>query len=123
MALGALFGALNTMYSAVSARTAEIGTLRALGFGSLPVIASVMAEAMALSLLGGALGAGIAYGLFNGYSVSTLGGNFTQVAFNFAVTPALVVQGLTWALAIGFVGGLFPAVRAARLPVTQALRG
>jgi putative ABC transport system permease protein len=123
MAIGALFGALNTMYSAVSARTAEIGTLRALGFGSLPVIASVMAEAMALSLLGGALGAGIAYGLFNGYSVSTLGGNFTQVAFNFAVTPALVVQGLTWALAIGFVGGLFPAVRAARLPVTQALRG
>jgi putative ABC transport system permease protein len=123
MAIGALFGALNTMYSAVSARTAEIGTLRALGFGSLPVIASVMAEAMALSLLGGALGAGIAYGLFNGYSVSTLGGNFTQVAFNFAVTPALVLQGLTWALAIGFVGGLFPAVRAARLPVTQALRG
>lgn len=123
MAIGALFGALNTMYSAVSARTAEIGTLRALGFGSLPVIASVMAEAMALSLLGGALGAGIAYLLFNGYSVSTLGGNFTQVAFNFAVTPTLVLQGLTWALAIGFVGGLFPAVRAARLPVTQALRG
>jgi putative ABC transport system permease protein len=123
MAIGALFGALNTMYSAVSARTAEIGTLRALGFGSLPVVASVMAEAMALSLVGGLLGAGIAFALFNGYSVSTLGGNFTQIAFNFAVTPGLVVQGLVWALAIGFVGGLFPAVRAARLPVTEALRG
>ena len=123
MAIGALFGALNTMFSAVSARTAEIGTLRALGFGSAPVIASVMAEAMALSVLGGLLGAGIAYGVFNGYSVSTLGGNFTQVAFNFAVTPRLVTQGLIWALVIGFIGGLFPAVRAARLPVTQALRG
>lgn len=123
MAIGALFGALNTMYSAVSARTAEIGTLRALGFGSAPVIASVMAEAMALSLAGGLLGAGVAYALFNGYSVSTMGGGFTQVAFNFAVTPALVINGLVWALAIGFLGGLFPAVRAARLPVTAALRG
>ena len=123
MAIGALFGALNTMYSAVSARTAEIGTLRALGFGSAPVVASVMAEAMALSLAGGMLGAGIAYAIFNGYAVSTLGGNFTQIAFNFAVTPVLVLQGLSWALAIGFLGGLFPAVRAARLPVTEALRG
>ena len=123
MAIGALFGALNTMYSAVSSRTAEIGTLRALGFGALPVVASVMAEAMALSLLGGLLGAGIAYGLFNGYSVSTMGGGFTQVAFNFAVTPSLVIRGLVWALAIGFIGGFFPAIRAARLPVTEALRG
>ena len=123
MAFGALFGALNTMYSAVSTRTQEIGTLRALGFGSAPVIASVMAEAMLLSLAGGLLGAGVAWLLFNGYSVSTLGGNFTQIAFNFAVTPTLVLQGLAWALGIGFVGGLFPAVRAARLPVTAALRG
>ena len=123
MAFGALFGALNTMYSAVSARTAEIGTLRALGFGNAPVVASVMAEAMFLSLLGGVLGAGIAYVLFNDYSVSTLGGGFTQVAFNFAVTPGLVAQGLSWALTIGFLGGLAPAVRAARLPVTAALRG
>ena len=122
MAFGALFGALNTMYSAVSARTREIGTLRALGFGRLPVVASVMAEAMALSLVGGVLGAGVSFLLFNGYSVSTLGGGFTQVAFNFAVTPALVVQGLVWALAIGFLGGLLPALRAARLPVTTALR-
>ena len=123
MAFGALFGALNTMYSAVSARTAEIGTLRALGFGNAPVVASVMAEAMALSLLGGMIGAVTAYLLFNDYSVSTLSGSFTQVAFNFAVTPGLVLQGLTWALGIGFLGGLAPALRAARLPVTAALRG
>jgi len=123
MAFGALFGALNTMYSAVSARTQEIGTLRALGFGAAPVIASVMAEAVILSLCGGLLGAVLAYVLFNGYSVSTLGGNFTQVAFNFAVTPALVMKGLTWSLAIGFIGGFAPAIRAARLPVTAALRG
>ncbi len=122
MAVGALFGALNTMYSAVSARTVEIGTLRALGFGRLPVIASVMAESMVLSMLGGGIGSLVAYGLFNGYSVSTLGGGFTQVAFNFAVTPGLLLQGLSWALAIGFIGGLLPAVRAARLPVTAALR-
>lgn len=123
MAFGALFGALNTMYSAVSARTQEIGTLRALGFGAAPVIASVMAEAVILSLCGGLLGALLAYVLFNGYSVSTLGGNFTQVAFNFAVTPSLVSKGLVWSLAIGFIGGFAPAIRAARLPVTAALRG
>lgn len=122
MAVGALFGALNTMYSAVSARTVEIGTLRALGFGRLPVVASVMAESMLLSAAGGLIGAVVAYGLFNDYSVSTLGGGFTQVAFNFAVTPALVLRGLLWALGIGFLGGLMPAVRAARLPVTTALR-
>jgi putative ABC transport system permease protein len=122
MGFGALFGALNTMYSAVSSRTKEIGTLRALGFGSLPVVASVMAEAMALSLAGGLLGAAVAYVLFNGHSVATLGGNFTQIAFRFAVTPALVLQGLTWALTIGFLGGLAPALRASRLPVTAALR-
>ena len=123
MAFGALFGALNTMYSAVSARTQEIGTLRALGFGAAPVIASVMAEAVILSLCGGLLGAVLAYVLFNGYSVSTLGGNFTQVAFNFAVTPKLVFNGLIWSLTIGFIGGFAPAIRAARLPVTTALRG
>jgi len=122
MAIGALFGALNTMYAAVSARTQEIGTLRALGFGVAPVVASVMAEAVVLALAGGLLGAVLAFIMFNGYSVSTLGAGFTQVAFNFAVTPALVIQGLTWALGIGFIGGLLPAWRAARLPVTAALR-
>jgi putative ABC transport system permease protein len=123
MGIGALFGALNTMYSAVSARTAEIGTLRALGFGALPVVASVMAEALILAGSGGLLGALLAYGLFNGYSVSTLGSNFTQVAFDFAVTPILVLMGLVSALSIGFLGGLLPALRAARMPVTAALRG
>jgi putative ABC transport system permease protein len=123
MAAGALFGALNTMYSAVSSRTVEIGTLRALGFGRVPVVASVMAEALLLSLAGGLLGALLAWLLFNGYQVSTLGSGFTQIAFDFAVTPALMLQGLGWALAIGFLGGLLPALRAARLPVTEALRG
>lgn len=123
MAIGATFGALNTMYSAVSARTAEIGTLRALGFGAMPVVASVMAEALVLAISGGVLGAGLAYLLFNGYSVSTLGSGFTQVAFKFAVTPGLVMTGLALSLFIGFVGGLLPAIRAARMQVTSALRG
>ena len=122
MAFGATFGALNTMYSAVSARTREIGTLRALGFGASPVVASVMAEALLLSTSGGALGALFAYLVFNGYAVSTLGGGFTQVAFQFAVTPQLVAIGLSLAIAIGFIGGLAPAIRAARIPVTSALR-
>lgn len=122
MAFGAVFGALNTMYSAVSARTREIGTLRALGFGAIPVVASVMAESLLLSLCGGVLGAVIAYLAFNGYAVSTLGGGFTQVAFQFAVTPQLVLLGVMLALKIGFIGGLAPAVRAARIPVTEALR-
>lgn len=122
MAIGATFGALNTMYSAVSARTREIGTLRALGFGAAPVVASVMAEALLLSLAGGVLGAAIAYAAFNGYAVSTLGGGFTQVAFEFAVTPALVLLGVGLALGIGFIGGLAPGIRAARIPVTEALR-
>ena len=122
MALGALFGAINTMYSAVSTRTAEIGTLRALGFGQVPVLASVMAEALLLAFVGGLLGAGIAFVLFNGYAVSTLGSGFTQIAFDFAVTGDLLFKGLTWALAIGFVGGLAPALYAARIPVTEALR-
>jgi putative ABC transport system permease protein len=97
--------------------------LRALGFGALPVIASVMAEALLLSLAGGLMGATIAYLLFNGYAVSTLGGSFTQIGFQFAVTPGLVALGVGLALLIGFIGGLAPAIRAARLPVTAALRG
>jgi len=122
MALGAIFAALNTMYAAVAARGKEIATLRALGFGGLPVLASVMIEALTLSLIGGAIGAVIAYVLFNNFSVSTLGQNFTQVVFAFKVTPALVIEGLIIALVIGFIGGLLPAIRAARLPVTTALR-
>ena len=122
MALGAIFAALNTMYAAVATRSREIATLRAIGFRGLPVVLSVLIEALVLSLIGGALGALIAYVLFNNFTVSTLGQNFTQVVFSFKVTPSLVVSGLIIAVVIGMIGGLFPAIRAARLPVTTALR-
>lgn len=122
MAIGALFGALNTMYSAVSTRSVEIATLRAIGFGGLPVVCSVLTEAVVLSVFGGLLGAAIAYLLFNGMTVSTLGQGFTQVAFAFTVGPELLSRGLFWAVAIGLIGGFFPAIKAARLPVIEALR-
>ena len=122
MALGAMFAALNTMYAAVGARAREIATLRAIGFRGLPVVVSIMLESLLLALVGGLLGAVAAYVLFNDVAVSTLGANFTQVVFQFAVTPALVANGLVIAIAIGMVGGLLPALRAARQPVTTALR-
>lgn len=123
MAIGAVFGALNTMYSAVASRTREIATLRALGFRSGPVVLSVLAESLVLSLLGGAIGAAVAYFGFNGYQASTLNwASFSQVAFAFAVTPSLLIQGVVYALLMGLIGGLFPAIRAARLPVATALR-
>lgn len=122
MGFGALFAALNTMYAAVSARTREIATLRALGFGGFPVVVSVLVEAMLLALAGGVLGSLLAYVLFNGMTVSTLGGGFTQLVFNFKVTPGLVVVGLAISLVIGLLGGLLPALRAARQPITTALR-
>ncbi|WP_296806509.1 ABC transporter permease [Thiocapsa sp.] len=122
MALGAVFGALNTMYAAVASRAREIATLRALGFTGLPVVVAIMLETMALACAGGILGAGIAWALFHGFTVSTLGSNFSQVVFQFQVTPELLIRGLQWALGIGFIGGIFPALRAARLPVTTALR-
>jgi len=123
MALGALFGALNTMYSAVAARTREIATLRALGFGSSPVIVSVMLESLVLALIGGITGAALAYFAFDGYKASTINWQtFSQIAFAFAVTPALLISAIIWAAAIGLIGGLFPAIRAARLPIAAALR-
>lgn len=122
MAIGAVFGALNTMYAAVAGRAREIATMRAIGFRGLPVVLAVMLETMLLALIGGVLGAAIAWIIFNGYSVSTLGANFSQVVFQFKVSPELLWNGLKWALGIGLVGGLFPALRAARLPVTEALR-
>jgi putative ABC transport system permease protein len=122
MAIGAMFGALNSMYSAVATRTQEIATLRAIGFGAVPVLLSVMVEALLLSLLGGMLGAGLAWLFFNGHTVSTLGGAFAQVVFKLTVTQALIVTGITWACVIGLLGGFFPALQAARLPVADALR-
>ncbi|HEX5760115.1 MAG TPA: ABC transporter permease [Thermoanaerobaculia bacterium] len=123
MGIGAVFGALNTMYSAVAARTREIGTLRALGFGNGPVVASVLVESIVLSLLGGTLGALLAYFAFDGFRTSTMNfQTFSQVAFAFQVTPALLAQGIAYALVMGLLGGLFPAIRAARLPVATALR-
>ena len=123
MGLGAIFGAVNTMYSAVAARTREIATLRALGFGSVPVVVSVLVEAVLLSLLGGLIGGGLAWAAFDGYQTATMNWqSFSQVAFAFAVTPALLVQGLVYAMIMGLIGGLLPAIRAARLPVVTALR-
>jgi len=123
MAIGAMFGALNTMFAAVAARAREIATLRAIGFSGLPVVVAVMLETMLLALIGGLIGGVLAWLIFNGYSASTMaGGAVGQLAFQLHVTPELLWTGLKWALAIGFIGGLFPAVRAARLPVTTALR-
>ena len=123
MALGALFGALNTMYSAVAARTREIATLRALGFGSVPVICSVMLESLVLAVAGGTLGALVAYFAFDGYQTATINWQtFSQVAFAFAVTPQLLINAMMAATVIGFIGGLFPAVRAVRMPIASGLR-
>jgi len=123
MALGAVFGALNTMYSAVSARTREIATLRALGFGGGAVIISVMIESLLLALIGGALGGGLAYLALNNLHTSTMNfQSFSQVTFAFTVTPALLALGIIWATVIGFVGGLLPAIRAVRMPIASALR-
>ena len=123
MAIGAVFGALNTMYSAVSARTREIATLRALGFGRGAVVASLMIESLVLALVGGVIGGSLAYIAFNGFHTSTMNWqSFSQVAFAFKVTPALLVLGIVWAALIGLIGGLFPAIRAARLPIAAALR-
>ncbi len=123
MAIGALFGALNTMYSAVAARTREIATLRALGFGAGAVVIALMLEALVLALLGGAIGAVLAYLAFDNFRAATMNWqSFSQVTFAFAVTPRLLVQGVIWAVLIGLLGGLFPAIRAARLPIAAALR-
>ncbi len=123
MAAGALFAALNTMYGGVSARTREIATLRALGFGAVPIVTSVLAESVAVALLGGVLGAAAAWLAFDGYQASTINWQtFSQVTFAFAVTPALLVTAIVWATILGLLGGLFPAIRASRLPIAAALR-
>jgi putative ABC transport system permease protein len=123
MGLGAVFAALNTMYSAVSTRTREIATLRALGFGSAPVVISVLTEALLIGLVGGVIGALISYFAFNGVRASTMNfTTFSQITFAFTVTPMVLVLGLVYALILGFVGGLLPSLRAARLPITTGLR-
>jgi putative ABC transport system permease protein len=123
MAVGAVFGALNTMYSSVAARTREIATLRALGFGRSAVVMSVMLESIALALVGGVCGGSLAYVLFNGFQAATMNyQTFSQIAFAFAVTPQLLMQGIVWATLIGMLGGLLPAIHAAWLPIAAALR-
>jgi putative ABC transport system permease protein len=123
MGLGAVFAALNTMYSAVSTRTREIATLRALGFGSTPVVISVLTEALLIGLAGGVIGALIAYLAFNGVRASTMNfTTFSQITFAFTVTPMVLVLGVVYALILGFIGGLLPGLRAARLPITTGLR-
>jgi putative ABC transport system permease protein len=125
MAIGALFGALNTMYSAVSSRSTEIAMLRAIGFGGGAVVVSVLIEALALALLGAVIGVVLAYFGFNGHAISTIGGTVgnSQLVYSLTVSPALIAMGMALACTIGFVGGIFPAIRAARLPVAAALRG
>ena len=123
MGVGAVFGAILTMYTAVSTRTREIATLRALGFNTASVLISVLAESLALAVIGGAIGATTAYLAFNGYETSTMNfQTFSQVAFAFMVTRSLMIQGLSYAVIMGFVGGLMPAWKAARLPIATALR-
>jgi putative ABC transport system permease protein len=123
MALGALFGALNSMHSAVTARTVEIATLRAIGFGSNAVAAAVLIEALLLALLGAAICVVIAYAAFNGTTISTLGGALwdSQLVYSLSITPSLVAIAIVLACALGLVGGLFPAIRAARANVAEAL--
>lgn len=123
MGIGAVFGAINTMYTTVAARAGEIATLRALGFGRLPVLASVLVEGMLLGMVGGVIGGAVAYVVFNGYQASTLNfQSFSQVAFAFAVTPGLLAAGVLGALFMGLLGGILPGIRAARLPIAKALR-
>ncbi len=123
MGIGAVFAAINTMYSAVASRTREIGVLRALGFGGSAVIVSVLIESMLLALVGGIAGGIIAYLGFNGYEAATFNlQSFRQIAFAFAVTPRLLERAIAYAVAIGFLGGIFPAIRAAHVPVVVALR-
>jgi putative ABC transport system permease protein len=123
MGIGAVFAAVNTMYTAVASRTREIATLRALGFGGVPVVVSVLAEAVLLSLVGGLVGGALAWAAFDGFQTSTMNFQaFSQVSFSFAVTPRLLGEGLSYAVVLGLLGGLLPAFRAASLPVVVALR-
>jgi putative ABC transport system permease protein len=122
MAIGALAGAWNTMYSSVDSRMREIATLRAIGFGGFPAAVGTMIESLVLAAIGGLIGAFSVFLLFDGISASTLGSGFTQIVFSFAVTPIAILQGVTMALIVGFIGGLAPAVRAAYIPLLAVHR-
>lgn len=122
MGLGALAGALNTMYTSVASRAAEIATLRAIGFSNLSAFIGTLTESVVLSLIGGVIGATVSYLFMDGLTTATMGPSFTQVVFTFELSPALFQNGIALALAIGLVGGFFPAWRAARLPVITAFR-
>lgn len=123
MALGAAFGALNTMYTAVAARTREIATLKAVGFHSSPIVVSILIESVLVAIVGGVIGGFLAWAAFDGYRAATMNWrSFSQVVFAFQVNGVLLARGIVYALLIGIVGGLFPAIRAARIPVAQALR-
>jgi putative ABC transport system permease protein len=123
MALGALAGALNTMYSSVAARATEIATLRAIGFGGFPAFVGTLIESLVLAAIGGVIGATATYLIFDGLTTSTLGESFTQIVFSFELSPYLIGQGVAMALIVGLAGGLFPAIRAARMPIVAGLYG
>lgn len=122
MAVGALAGALNTMYSSVASRAVEIATLRAIGFGTFAAFVGTLVESVVLAAAGGVLGAAVTYLIFDGASASTLGGNFTQVVFDFKLSPVLIAEGLGMALLVGLLGGVFPALRSARMPIVAGLQ-
>jgi len=122
MALGALAGALNTMYSSVAARTVEIATLRAIGFGGTPAFIGTVVESLILAIIGGVIGALATYLVFDGFTTTTMGANFAQVVFSFKLNGGLIFQGVMLAVIVGFVGGVFPAIRAARLPIVAGLQ-
>ena len=122
MSIGAVFAAMNTMYASVGARTREVGTLRVLGFRRRSILLSFMIEGAILAAIGGAIGCAAAMPM-NGYATGTLSfESFSEVAFQFRITPGLMLQGMTFAVVVGFIGSFFPAVRASRLPVIKALK-
>ena len=122
MGVGAVFGAINTMYAIVSARTREIGTLRALGFSRRSILTSFLIESVILAFIGGAIGCLLAFPM-NGFSTGTgQTQSFSEIAFNFRITPGIVLVGMGFAVAMGILGGLLPALRGARMPITSALR-
>jgi putative ABC transport system permease protein len=122
LSIGAMFGAMNTMYAAVAYRTREIGTLRALGFSQLRIVTAFMTESIALALVGGVIGCILALPVHGLSTGTTNFASFSEVAFKFRITPALLAGGLLFAGVMGAAGGLLPAIRAARIPVARALR-